>query len=316
MISSDVIIVGGGPGGSAAAWKLKQGGMNVRILDKAMFPRMKLCAGWITPRLLRKLKIIEKNYPHGILRFSTLHFHVYGIPLPVPTRQYSIRRIEFDHWLLKRAGVAVERHRVSSVERQDDGFIIDGKFHCNWLIGAGGTGCPVYRHFFRELRPREKQKQIVSMELEFRLKPQTGKCHLWFFLKGLPGYAWYVPKPDGWLNIGIGGKQEEMARKGWDIREFWTFFTDFLLKKGFLNEKPQAPGAYSYYLRQQGQVQDGHAMIVGDAAGLATLDMGEGIGPAIESGLLAADAILSGKPLSFESIPRASLPAILFPWKR
>jgi len=317
MISTDVVIVGGGPAGSTAAWKLKQAGLDLMVLDKAVFPRLKLCAGWITPRVLKKLEISEDNYPGDIVQFRTLHFHVYGVPIPVLTRQFSIRRIEFDNWLLERAGVPVRQHEVQHIEREGDNFIIDGKFRCRWLVGAGGTNCPVYRVFFKELSPREKGKQIVSMELEFKTSLLTEKCHLWFFQHGLPGYAWYVPKKSGWLNIGVGGSQQSMKAKGLDIRELWRQFTGFLMKKKFLTGSPPEPGAYSYFLRQNdGTIQDGSALLVGDAAGLATLDMGEGIGPAIESGLLAANAILQDVPLSFESIPRYSLPAILFPWKR
>jgi len=83
-----------------------------------------------------------------------------------------------------------------------------------------------------------------------------------------------------------------------------------------LKTPPPVPGAYSYYLRQTGPVQKGRALITGDAAGLATLDMGEGIGPAVESGLLAADTILTGNPFSCDSIPRYSLPGIIFSAKR
>ncbi len=316
MISTDVVIVGGGPAGCAAAWKLKQAGIDSIILDKANFPRLKLCAGWITPRVLKKLEIMPADYPGNINTFNFLHFHIYGIPFPILTRQFSIRRIEFDHWLLKRASVPIHRHPVHHIEQENNTFIIDGAFRCKWLIGAGGTNCPVYRKFFRESRPRERKKQIVSMELEFQTEYRTKKCHLWFFQKGLPGYAWFVPKTKGWLNIGIGGKQAVMAEKSLNIRNLWEQFTDFLVKKKLLKIPPPEPGAYSYYLWQNGPVQRGQVLIVGDAAGLATLDMGEGIGPAIESGILAADTILTGHSFSLNSIPRYSLPGIiLFPWK-
>lgn len=316
MISADVIVIGGGPAGSNCARKLKQAGRDVLVLDKASFPRLKLCAGWIPPRCLKKLEVSVTEYPHGIVTFRTLHFHVYGIPIPIPTCQFSIRRAEFDHWLLNRAAVPIEQHCVQHIEVQNGRYVIDDAFCCDWLVGAGGTGCPVYRTFFRSLRPRIKEKQIVSMELEFQTALLTSHCHLWFFQHGLSGYAWYVPKKNGWLNIGIGGHHQSMRKKGQDIREYWQRFTNFLVKKELLSSLPPTPGACSYYLRQKGPVQDGRAVIVGDAAGMATLDMGEGIGPAIESGLLAAEAILTGETLSFDSIPRTSLPSILFPWKR
>ena len=50
MHSCDVLIVGGGPAGSACAWKLARSGFDVAILDRARFPRDKVCGGWITPK--------------------------------------------------------------------------------------------------------------------------------------------------------------------------------------------------------------------------------------------------------------------------
>ncbi|RQW04100.1 FAD-dependent oxidoreductase, partial [candidate division KSB1 bacterium] len=69
MIDSTVIIVGGGPAGSTCAWALQQKGVDVIILDKKEFPRPKLCAGWITPRVLRRLRL-EPSYPHSLTRFN------------------------------------------------------------------------------------------------------------------------------------------------------------------------------------------------------------------------------------------------------
>ncbi len=55
MTTHDVIVIGGGPAGSAAAARLKRGGADVLVLDKETFPRLKLCAGWITPEVVRDL---------------------------------------------------------------------------------------------------------------------------------------------------------------------------------------------------------------------------------------------------------------------
>jgi flavin-dependent dehydrogenase len=101
MLEAEVIIVGAGPAGSACAWKLNQNGTQTVLLDKKAFPRRKQCAGWITPGVLKNLEVKSGEYPHGILTFKRIFFHVRGRKLRVPTCQYSIRRIEFDHWLLK-----------------------------------------------------------------------------------------------------------------------------------------------------------------------------------------------------------------------
>ena len=72
------------------------------------------------------------------------------------------------------------------------------------------------------------------------------------------------------------------------------------------------PAGHSYFLRQNlPEIRKGNAFLVGDALGLATLDMGEGIGPAIRSGQLAAEAIVQGKEYSVRSIPRYSVPSLV-----
>src|SRR3989442_7761579 len=65
MDTCDVLIVGGGPAGSACAWKLRQAGLDVVVMDAAVFPRDKVCAGWITARVLEALGIYAAEYPAG-----------------------------------------------------------------------------------------------------------------------------------------------------------------------------------------------------------------------------------------------------------
>ena len=113
----------------------------------------------------------------------------------MPCVQHSIRRFEFDAWLLERSGAEVRRSTPCSEIRADgDGYVIDGAFRCRYLIGAGGTRCPVRRALFRELDPRARELQTVTLELEFPYDWRDPDCHLWFFEHGLPGYSWYVPK--------------------------------------------------------------------------------------------------------------------------
>jgi flavin-dependent dehydrogenase len=309
----DTIIVGAGPAGSTCAWKLAQMGRSALMLDRSPFPRLKLCAGWVTEEVWRDLQISPAEYPHSLLKLST---RLYLAPLPMalmpwPTRwtNYSIRRIEFDQWLLQRSGVPVRQHQVNQIDYQDDTYIVDGKLACTNLIGAGGTGCPVRRRFFPHQRSPEEQ--IVALEQEFYYPDLDGIARYFFFDRGLAGYSWYVPKADGYLNLGLGGFNRYFQSSSLSIHDhFQAFLKDLvhrrLLRSGVADQL--RPAGYSYYLASGHRpVKQDRCWLIGDSAGLATLDFGEGISPAIKSGLLAAGEILGETVYSREAIFNRSL---------
>lgn len=309
MIERETIIVGGGPAGASAAWQLQQLGRDCLLLDQAQFPRDKLCAGWITPEVLTDLRFSAADYPYRFLTFETLHIAIYGLKVPLHSPQHSIRRVEFDHWLLERSGAQVRQHQVRTIERTADGFEIDGTYRCRYLIGAGGTRCPVYRTLFRPKHSRPKPLQAVALELEFAYDWHDADCHLWFCTDGLPGYSWYVPKADGYLNIGVGGMAYKLKRHNDTIGRHWQALVERLQQKRLIDGLPAEPKGYSYYLRERTSAHDPgtvpNAYIVGDAAGLATRDMCEGIGPAVRSGLNAANAI-AGQNSTLDIAPLTS----------
>jgi flavin-dependent dehydrogenase len=305
MRTVESVVVGGGPAGAAAAQRLKAAGANVLVLDKERFPRHKLCAGWITPQVLTDLQVEVSAYPHGFLSFRRLHFHVKGPHVAVPCVQHSIRRFEFDAWLLQHSGAEFVQHTVREIRADGDAYEIDGMFRCRYLIGAGGTSCPVRRSLFGQA-PRARTLQTATLELEFPCDWRDGDCHLWFFEHGLPGYSWYVPKAEGWLNVGVGGMAARLKRRGENIREHWSHLAGKLQRQ--FGIKPGDPSGYSYYVRDfGGPMRIGNAFLTGDAAGLATRDLSEGIGPAIRSGQQAAHAIITGSEYSLEGVTGASL---------
>jgi flavin-dependent dehydrogenase len=314
MINKEIIIVGGGPAGAACAWKLKQRGITPLVLDKYSFPRPKVCAGWITPAVFRLLELRGDDYPYTVSQFDRINFHLFGLKIPVPTRQYAVRRYEFDAWLICRTGVPVNTHCVRNIIRKNGFYIIDDQYQCKYLIGAGGTHCPVYKTFFTQTRPRRPKSLIVAVEKEYPYDILHHQCHLWFFDHGLPGYAWYLPKGNNWLNIGIGAKFNTLKQRGQNIMDQWRHFTMDLQKKGFIGENPPSPKGHNYYF-QYGpkKYRQDNAFIIGDAAGLSTLDMGEGIHGAVLSGIRVADAIVENKPFVLPHPARFSLPKILLP---
>lgn len=313
MKDVETIIVGGGPAGSSCAWELRKQNRDVLILDRQKFPRIKLCAGWITGKVTRDLEFSPADYPGSIMELKIRsHFPFLPMALPgLPTGDvnYSIRRVEFDAWLLKRSGAPVVQHTVQSIRQDGEYYLIDEAFRCRNLVGAGGTMCPVRKSFFPT--NRNKAPQIASLEKEFPYPNREDTCHLYFGYKGLKGYAWYVPKADGAVNIGIGAKSKSLKKSGKTIHDHLRAFLSRLVKEGRLDAETASGIKFTghpYFLASyRGEVQRDRCYLIGDSAGLATLDLGEGIGPAVESGLLAARSILGQTEYTREQFTQYSL---------
>jgi flavin-dependent dehydrogenase len=192
---------------------------------------------------------------------------------------------------------------------------VDGQIRCRYLVGAGGTRCPVYRSLFRQSLPRARALQAVTLEHELPYDWRDGDCHLWFFQGGLPGYAWYVPKAEGYVNVGIGAMAAQLKARGDDIQGHWQAFARRLDRLGLVDAGRLSPDGYSYWLRaENGPSRVGNAFVVGDAAGLATRDLCEGIGPAVRSGQRAAEAIAGRRDFGLEDVRAHSLGGLPARW--
>jgi len=257
------------------------------------------------------------EYPHSFTTFKSFNISIRGFKFTLPTRQHAIRRYEFDDWLLRRAGAPIQTHKVKTISQTNAGYVVDGTYFGKYLIGAGGVHCPVYRTFFQSSSPRDAGALIVAQEEEFAYPIADNRCYLWFLENQLPGYAWYVPKANGYVNVGLGGTAKQLKANGDTLKNHWERLIQKLDSLGLIRGRAFKPSGHSYYLRQRpSEVRRGNAFIVGDAASLATRDLGEGIRPAIQSGLFAAEAILHNGDYSLKSIPKYSWPSIIFPTKR
>lgn len=296
MIRSDAIVVGGGPAGSTCARTLSRAGWKVVVIDRARFPRDKVCAGWVTPGAFAALELEPDAYRQaGLVLQEIRGFRtgVMGRPLLDTDYQrvvsYAVRRCEFDTHLLHRSGARViDGMPVGTLERTRTGWTVNGSISAPVLIGAGGHFCPVARFV---QGGSDAQQPVVAQEAEARYDGDfaiAGEKPELFFCRDLQGYAWCVRK-DRYLNVGIGRRSPaEFLRH---VREFAAFLQGELrLRLNALKWR-----GHAYFARGVGPrpiVADG-ILIVGDAAGLAYPESGEGICPAIESGRTAAETLIA-----------------------
>ena len=293
----DAVIVGGGPGGSTCARALRRAGLDVLVLDAAVFPRDKVCAGWITPQVIAALELDVDEYRRGrtFQPISGFRVGVIDDPGGTDTRygeqvSVGIRRCEFDHYLLERSGARVSTGTpVTSLVFAGDHWIVNGTIRAPLLIGAGGHFCPVARHINRgENGKASGAPVVVAQEAEFPLESADcavrGEAPELYFCRDFKGYGWCFRKGE-YLNVGLGRLDRRSLPRA--TAEFLAFLTD----RGALprHVAPRWRGhAYAVYDAPRPRVVDAGVMLVGDAAALAYAQSGEGIRPAIESGLLAA----------------------------
>ena len=158
------------------------------------------------------------------------------------------------------------------------------------IVGAGGHFCPVARH----LRGgADTSRPVIAKEAEFQLQSPhdgiDGSMPELFFCRDMEGYGWCVRKGN-YLNVGIGRRTSQ------DFASHVRHFTDLLAQKHRLTEASAVQWRGHAYLAEgtgPRPLIDDDALIIGDAAGLAYPESGEGIRPAIESGRLAAETLIA-----------------------
>ena len=300
MESCDALIVGGGPAGSSCAWQLRQHGLDVMVMDKTSFPRDKVCAGWITPAVAEALQLDTGDYARQhvlqpITAFRTGLIDGESVETRYPTTvSYGIRRCELDDYLLQRSRARLRfGEPLKSLQRDGRQWIVNDIISTPLVVGAGGHFCPVARFMGAKLGAAEPA--IAAKEIEFEMSPaQRDDCRVQgdtpelYFCPDLKGYGWCFRKGN-FLNIGLGREDNHL------LSEQLRNFCDFLKQRGRIPQDiPDSFHGHVYLLYGHAvrkQLDDG-MLLVGDAAGLAYPQSGEGIRPAVESGLMAATTII------------------------
>jgi flavin-dependent dehydrogenase len=296
----DAIIIGGGPAGSTCATFLKKSGAHTLVIDRAKFPRVKLCAGWISFPVWDILELSPKEYPLGLWEWNKIHIHFRGRKYTLGSKGYFIRRFEFDEFLLQRSKVeTVEGFNVRHIKRDDDNYwVIDNKYRTRYLIGAGGSHCPVARTLF----PKHENPPCGTQENEFEGNENDievcraggdGEPEI-LFHDDMKGYSWNVPKTN-WLNIGTGTKVATEVNPAWKkARNFFEANGTIPVSSLPTLDKMKGHGYYGFATKRLEFCQSDNVFLVGDALGLAQPMTGEGILPAVLSGKLCVLAVVDG----------------------
>ena len=306
----DVIIIGAGPAGSTAAHVLAAKGVNVLVLDKAEFPRDKLCAGLLTWKAVDVLERVYGDTPEGLLATGVFNAAPTGYCIRFRDRVIAkgemfypfhlTRRRVFDKHLLDRAlRAGADVRQGSAVCAVDPGTgtvrLADGReFRGRYVIGCDGAAslvrraCPFDGAAWKAGMggalefsiDRDDPRLAASAHADLRADYPTVYAG---FLRA--GYGWVFPHADK-LVIGIGGHS---ARHGREFRAKFREFVEFLGLPRELADTAKGHGLpYGNYITRPWH---GRVFLAGDAAGLVETLFGEGIYYALRSGELAGEAV-------------------------
>jgi geranylgeranyl reductase family protein len=299
MKQLDVLIVGGGPAGSTLARNLTGSGLVVAIMDKAEFPRQKVCAGWVTPAVMQELQIDLDDYSQGRVLQAIYGFEISQMGQQAVRSHYrgdpvsfGIRRVEFDDYLLRRSGTELLLGQAfQKMEKITGGWRVNDSIEARLVVGAGGHFCPVARAIGAK---GVSELSVAAQEIEFEMTAsQKASCSVdaetpeLFFTPDLKGYGWIFRKGD-YLNIGLG--REDKHKLSGHVQEF----CHQLKQQGKIpHDTPEKFSGHAYLLYPHAtrHIIEDNVILIGDAAGLAYPQSGEGIRPAIESAMLAAQVV-------------------------
>jgi menaquinone-9 beta-reductase len=271
-------------------------------MDRARFPRDKVCAGWITPQVIAELDLDTDEYRRGrtFQPFTGFRVGMVGTDRAVETCyrtavSFGIRRCEFDEYLLRRSGARLALGvPAAAIERDGHDWVVNGAIRARMLVGAGGHFCPVARAINDDDRAGGVMPLVVAQETEFPIDPgptavTAPEMPELYFCRDLRGYGWSVRKGQ-YLNVGFGRLDCRSLPRA--IAEFVAFLERSGRVRGAAARKWHGHAYLVPAPLVRGAVGDS-VLLVGDAAGLAFPQSGEGIRPAVQSGLFAARTIVA-----------------------
>jgi geranylgeranyl reductase family protein len=332
--AADVIVVGAGPAGVAASITLARAGRSVLLVDRATFPRDKCCGDGLTTAALRELEALglDTDLPSWqvvddvVVRSPSGREVTFPLPRGRGTYAAVVRREELDAALVdlaRAAGVVVaDGHAFESVEVNDDRVSLwiagIGPVQANYAIAADGMWSPL-RKAIGAVEPGYLGEWHAFRQYFHGVSGRGAReLAVWFEADLLPGYAWSFPLPDGRANVGFGIQRGGKVATQ-DMKALWPD----LLKRDFVREflgpdaEPESPHKAWPIPARIGSAAlsgaGGRVLVVGDAAAAADPMTGEGIGQALLTGRLAAEAIVAsgacGAAPRYEQAARRELQA-------
>ncbi|QCX46223.1 geranylgeranyl reductase family protein [Arcanobacterium haemolyticum] len=327
---ADVVVVGAGPGGSATAHYLAQNGVDVLVLEKATFPRDKVCGDGLTPRAVAELirmGISMREEDGWVRNWGVRGYgagHVIEVPWPelasVPNFGSGMPRKDLDHLLIKHAVASGARLRegvtvLGPVIHEKSGRVIGVRAR-NTADGAKGEEFTILARFVVDCggvaarlaiaTGREKamnRPMGVAHRTYFRSPlAQTdmmeSQLELWAGKPGeselLPGYAWMFAVGDGLVNVGLGSLSSTAQPTGVDYRDVFAKWIANTPPEWELTPENQVGrlrgAALPMAFNRKPHYANGLAL-VGDAGGMVSPFNGEGIAYALASGRMVADSI-------------------------
>ncbi|WP_174237072.1 menaquinone reductase [Mycobacterium basiliense] len=311
---ADVVVVGAGPAGSAAAAWAARAGQDVLVIDSATFPRDKPCGDGLTPRAIAELEQLGLGgWLAGRIRHRGLRMSGFGGEVEVawpgpsfPSHSSAVARLELDErirqvaqdhgarMLLGSKAVAVHHDSATRVVSLT---LADGtEVACRQLIVADGARSSLGRKLGR----RWHQETVYGVAARGYLATARSAdpwltSHLELRSPDgavLPGYGWIFPLGNGEVNIGVGALSTSKRHADLALRPLISYYTDLRRDEwGFAGE----PRAVASALLPMGGAVSGVAgpnwMLIGDAAACVNPLNGEGIDYGLETGRLAAESL-------------------------
>ncbi|MCD4557300.1 geranylgeranyl reductase family protein [Schaalia sp. lx-100] len=323
--TADVVVVGAGPAGASTAYHLATMGIDVLMVDKAVFPRDKVCGDGLTPAAVHELLFMGIDTT-GWTRNRGLTVigggHTVHLEWPdqksLPGYGMARRRMDLDHALVQRAreaGARVnENVTVTGALQDSTGRVIGittrsgrgpqavtGQIKAKLVVDAGGVSARLATSLGIKKNPNRPMG--VAARTYFR-SPRGNEewmeshLELWAGKPGesdlLPGYGWIFPLGDGLVNVGLGSVASHAQATHLPYKKVFAQWVQNLPPEwGFTPENqvgPLASAALPMSFNRTPHYTNG-LLLVGDAGGMVSPFNGEGIAPGMKAGRYAAAAI-------------------------